>query len=123
MAMIALVTLIGWLASVADIIQELAYPGKGYHDRLDIPPRTIHEGYQVYSVQWHPDGTTFVSGSGDNMVKIWDASTGKCLQTLTGHTDYVWSVAYSPDGQHIVSGSQDEFIKIWDAQVLRSIVV
>ena len=68
-------------------------------DRHDIPPRTIHEGSVVSSVQWHPDGASFVSGSGDNMVRIWDAINGSCLKTLTGHTYYVMSVAYSPDGQ------------------------
>ena len=86
MATIALVTLVGWLASPADIPQELAYLGKGYHtiflgdrnqvgsDRLDIPPRTIKVGSNpdrsmVHSVQWHPDGATFVSGSSDKMVR------------------------------------------------------
>ena len=92
MAMIALVTLVGWLASAADIPEELANLGKGYHtilgdrnqvgsDRLDIPPRAIHEGSFVYSVQWHPDGATFVSGSSDKMVRIWDAINGSCLKT------------------------------------------
>ena len=48
-------------------------------------------------------------------IKIWEATTGKCLQTLTGHTDAVKSVAYSPDGQHLVSASWDSSIKIWEA--------
>ena len=30
-----------------------------------------------------------VSGSWDNTLKVWDASTGRCLQTLTGHADPV----------------------------------
>ena len=125
MAMIALVTLVGWLISADDILQELAYLGKGYNisGSIQIPPRTIHEGSSVGSVQWHPDGATFISGSGDNMVRIWDAATGNCLQTLTGHTGPVISVAYSPDGQHIVSGSDDNSIRVWDAHALGSIVV
>ena len=28
-----------------------------------------------------------VSGSWDNTLKVWDASSGLCLRTLTGHTD------------------------------------
>ena len=37
MAMIALVTMVGWLALAADIPQELAYLGKGYHIILGDP--------------------------------------------------------------------------------------
>lgn len=29
---------------------------------------------------------TIVSGSMDNTIKIWNLSTGKCLDTLFGHT-------------------------------------
>ncbi len=38
-----------------------------------------------------------------------------CLQTLTGHTDWVVSASYSPDGTKIVSASWDNTLKIWDA--------
>lgn len=55
-----------------------------------------------------------VSGSVDKTIKIWDILTGKLLQTLDGHTDWVKSVYFSPNGQQIVSGSLDKTIKIWD---------
>ena len=61
-----------------------------------------------------PDGQRIVSGSSDNTLKIWDANTGKELQTLKGHTDTIESAAFSPDGQRIVSGSY-KTLKIWDA--------
>ena len=41
--------------------------------------------------------------------------SGKELQTLTGHADYVSGVSFSPNGQRIVSGSGDKTVKIWDA--------
>ncbi|KAK4139205.1 uncharacterized protein C8A04DRAFT_33317, partial [Dichotomopilus funicola] len=69
----------------------------------------------VWSVAFSPDGQRLVSGSGDNIVKIWDAASGSYLQTLQGHHDSVLSVAFSPDGQRLVSGSRDNIVKIWDA--------
>ena len=42
-------------------------------------------------------------------------NTGKALQTLQGHTDFVRSVAWNPtDNQQLVSGADDGTIKVWD---------
>ncbi|MEE1097710.1 MAG: hypothetical protein U0K83_05205, partial [Bacteroidales bacterium] len=65
------------------------------------------------SVAYSPDGTKIISGSGDKTIKIWDANTGQCLQTLEGHKYSVNSVAFSHDGTKIISGSVDKTIKIW----------
>jgi WD40 repeat protein len=62
-----------------------------------------------------PDGQHIVSGSGDNLVKVWSVSAGKEVTSLVGHTDKVRSVAFSSDGQHIVSGSEDNLVKVWSA--------
>lgn len=67
----------------------------------------------VQSVSISPDGSTFVSGSDDNTIKIWDLATGRLRQTLTGHEHWVSSVSISPDGSTLVSGSADKTIKIW----------
>jgi len=40
-----------------------------------------------------------VSGSRDQMVRLWDAATGAVLQTLKGQTGWVSSVAFSLDGK------------------------
>ena len=49
-------------------------------------------------------------------VKIWDATSGVCLQTLEGH-DVVTSVVFSNDGHRLASGLLYLTIlrKIWDA--------
>lgn len=53
-----------------------------------------HTG-SVARVIFSPDGKTVASESDDNMVKLWDATSGKLINTLTGHTNQVWSVIFS----------------------------
>ena len=75
----------------------------------------LRVGSGVESVTFSTDGTRIVSGSRDNSLRVWDASTGKQLNVLNGHTWLVNSVAFSTDGTRIVSGSDDESVRVWDA--------
>ncbi|RRC95318.1 WD40 repeat domain-containing protein, partial [Schaalia canis] len=63
---------------------------------------------------YSPDGTTILTTSRDNTARIWDATTGQTLHTLTGHTNTVTSGAYSPDGTTILTTSRDNTARIWD---------
>ncbi|TFK66571.1 WD40 repeat-like protein, partial [Pluteus cervinus] len=70
----------------------------------------------VRSVAYSPDGRYVVSGSNDNTIRIWDASTGQQVgQPLQGHSDSVNSVAYSLNGTYVASGSNDQTLRLWDA--------
>jgi WD40 repeat protein len=44
---------------------------------------------QVSSVAFSPDSKLVASGSVDETVRLWDASTGAALQTLEGHSNWV----------------------------------
>ncbi|CAG8827088.1 25968_t:CDS:1, partial [Dentiscutata erythropus] len=57
----------------------------------------------------HP---VIISGSLDNIIKIWSIETGECLKTLFGHEDGIWSLAV--DKLRLVSGAHDHTVKIWD---------
>jgi WD40 repeat protein len=69
----------------------------------------------VRSVAFSHDSTRLASASGDNTVKMWDASSGACVQTLEGHSDDVNSVVFSHDSTRLASASDDNTVKIWDA--------
>jgi WD40 repeat protein len=80
-----------------------------------LPLQTI-QGHTdwVYSVAFSPDGKTLVSGGDDQVVCLWEVSSGKCLNMFHGHTRGVYSVAFSPDGKILASGGNDQAVRLWD---------
>lgn len=55
-----------------------------------------------------------MSGSNDKKIKVWSASTGECVRTLTGHDHLVRALAFDPRSGRLVSGSYDRTVKVWD---------
>jgi len=69
----------------------------------------------VRSLAFLPDGTSLVSGSEDNTIRLWDVQTGGVVKTL--HlTDSVLSVSISADCTSIASASWNKTIQLWDIQ-------
>ncbi|EDX82790.1 hypothetical protein S7335_1093 [Synechococcus sp. PCC 7335] len=56
------------------------------------------------------------SSAADGNVKLWDADTGKLLNTLSGHDNWVVAIAWSPDGKWLASGSHDQTVRIWELE-------
>jgi WD40 repeat protein/DNA-binding SARP family transcriptional activator len=70
-------------------------------------------GHEAWYANWSPDGTrilTFYSQQQDTAV-VWDAASGKVLQTLPSDKGIVKGAAWSPDGTRIVSSIG----MVWDA--------
>lgn len=49
-------------------------------------------GWDVKTVEWHPYKSLIVSGSKDNLIKLWDPRTGNSLSTLYGHKNTIMKV-------------------------------
>jgi WD40 repeat protein len=67
----------------------------------------------VWSVDYSPDGSSIVSGSGDSTVKLWDARTGNPVKTFSTEQGDIWSVKFSPDGRLIAGVTNNTQVCLW----------
>jgi WD40 repeat protein/DNA-binding SARP family transcriptional activator len=67
----------------------------------------------VWTLVWSPDGQTFATGSSDERIRIWEPSTGNCLQTIRA-TSMVWNVDWNSDQGKLVSAGIEETLCVWD---------
>ena len=65
--------------------------------------------------QFDPADQRLASSSDDCTVKLWELQTGRCLETLQGHTRPVVSINFHSQEKLLVSGSFDSSLK-WDLE-------
>jgi katanin p80 WD40 repeat-containing subunit B1 len=70
------------------------------------------------SLEFHPFGEFFASGSLDTDLKIWDLRRKGCIQTYRGHSKGVKTIRFSPDGRWVISGGEDGLVKVRPYYVL-----
>ena len=66
----------------------------------------------ITSVAWSPNGQYVASSSWEDLVRIWNVSSGECVKVVN-YSFLVNSVAYSPNGQYVTSANYSHRIRIY----------
>jgi WD40 repeat protein len=117
-------------AKTAILLEQSAFFGPGHSGLIENPgvvhlhdaktgrPVRIIEGHtkQILCTAMSADGRRLVTGSTDQMVKVWDCASGKELANFGGHRSRVLAIAFANDGRDVVSASADGVVRIWDAE-------
>jgi WD40 repeat protein len=74
---------------------------------------TIHAAADHATISPGGLGVATTKGS---VAQLWDATTGKLLHTLSGHTSPITDVEYSPNGLDLLTVSYDHTGLIWSAR-------
>jgi len=77
--------------------------------------QTFEHGNSISSAAFSPDDTQVTSASCDRTVRLWEATSGRCIQELKNHSSPVNSIAFSPDDSQLALASYDGSIWVWEA--------
>ena len=81
-----------------------------------------HSGL-ISDVFFSPDDKLIITTANEeeNLVKIWEAESGKLLRTINAHADIITSISVSRDGKYLLSAGHDEYARIWEVSSGRKV--
>jgi WD40 repeat protein/mono/diheme cytochrome c family protein len=85
----------------------------------DVPSRKLLRAVRltsdtVFGASLSPDGKTVAVGCADNSLRLVDVATGKELQKIPHHENWVLSTVFGVNGKRIVSAGRDQAAKLTD---------
>ena len=77
------------------------------------PALSLDTGLEGAPAAASPDGKWLAAAGPGSGIRVWEASSGRLVKELSGHSDRVRSLAFSPDGERLSSGSADHSVRVW----------
>nr|CUU99315.1 hypothetical transcript [Hymenolepis microstoma] len=84
------------------------------HDGSQIRELEASRSGSINGLDFSADGTTFVTGGDDKIIKVWRYNEGDVTHVGLGHSASISRLRISPDQRLIVSVSEDGGIFLWD---------
>jgi len=76
----------------------------------------------VFSLVRHPSSlTSFLSGSCDGEIKVWNLSSRVCFNTILAHSSFVRGLTFAPNGDRFLSCGSDKTIKMWQVPLFEQV--
>ena len=75
----------------------------------------VWRGYHsaVRALAASSDGEHLVASGGAGLGRIFDTRSGRTLQALERHRDWVWAVAHGPGPRLVASGGNEREVLVW----------
>ncbi|KAK0640475.1 putative WD repeat-containing protein C26H5.03 [Lasiodiplodia hormozganensis] len=70
-------------------------------------------GSEIYDMAWSPDGAFFITGSMDNIARIYNTQNGQIVRQIAEHSHYVQGVAWDPLNEFVATQSSDRSVHIY----------
>jgi Tol biopolymer transport system component len=78
----------------------------------------VHVPKYMQPIEFSPD-LKLLARAEEKAVKVFDAATGRAVDTLSGYTEYVRAIAFSPDGKTLAVNAGGETIRVRDMTTRR----
>jgi WD40 repeat protein len=73
----------------------------------------------IVRTAFSPDGQIVATGSVGGTIKLWAASSGSEVSTLSGHIHQIQGIVFSPDGRILYTGASDSTVRLWETSTGR----
>lgn len=72
-------------------------------------------------IVFSPDSSLLATSGNDNLVTVWEPTTGRMLASLRGHKSEVKALAFTADNHTLASSSTDGTIHLWHTRTWREL--
>lgn len=78
--------------------------------------------WDVKCCDWHSTKGLIVSGSKDNLIKLWDPRTGTAITTLHGFKHTITKTRFQPNGGNLLASvSRDRSLRVFDLRTMKDL--
>jgi WD40 repeat protein len=70
----------------------------------------------IYATAFINGGSHVATASTDNIIRIWDVTSGRLLNKLTGHKRSILAMASAKDGRLLATAGSDSTVMLWDTR-------